>query len=51
MIYSIYFVLVYIDFGKISIFATEITSISIIIIYRSYNNQVLIHLIKWFIIN
>jgi hypothetical protein len=46
IIYSIYLVLIYIDFGKIGIFVTEITSIPVIIIYRSHNNQVPIHLIK-----
>jgi hypothetical protein len=51
MVYGICFVLICIDFGKISIFVTEITSVPVIIICRSYNNQVLIHLIKWFIIN
>jgi hypothetical protein len=51
MVYSIYLVLVYIDFSKVGIFVTEITSIPVIIIYRSHNNQVLIHLIKRFIIN
>jgi hypothetical protein len=46
MIYGICFVLVYIDFSKVGIFATEMASIPVIIICRSYNNQVLIHLIK-----
>jgi hypothetical protein len=46
IIHSIYLVFIYIDFGKIGIFVTEITSILIIIICRSYNNQVLIYLIK-----
>jgi hypothetical protein len=51
MVYSICLVLVYIDFGKIGIFATEIASVPITIICRNYNNQVLIHLIKWFTIS
>jgi hypothetical protein len=46
MIYGIYLVLVYINFGKINIFITEIAGVPITIICRSYNNQVLIHLIK-----
>jgi hypothetical protein len=46
IIYSICIVLVYIDFNKIGIFVTKITSIPVIIICRSYNNQVLIYLIK-----
>jgi hypothetical protein len=50
MVHGIYLVLVYIDFGKISIFITEIAGIPIIIICRSYNNQVLIYFIKWFTI-
>jgi hypothetical protein len=51
MVHNIYLVLAYIDFGKIGIFATEITGIPVTIIYRNHNNQVLIHLIKWFIIS
>jgi hypothetical protein len=51
IIYSIYLVLIYIDFGKIGIFVTEMASVPVIIICRSYNNQVLIHLIKWFTIS
>jgi hypothetical protein len=51
MIHSIYLVLTYIDFGKVNIFVTEIASIPVTIIYKSYNNQVPIHLIKWFIIS
>jgi hypothetical protein len=51
MIHSICLVLACIDFGKIGIFVTEITSIPVIIIYRSYNNQVLIYFIKWFTIS
>jgi hypothetical protein len=46
MIYSIYLVLIYIDFSKIGIFVTEIASVPVIIICKSYNNQVLIYLIK-----
>jgi hypothetical protein len=46
MIYSICFVFIYIDFSKIGIFVTEIAGVPVIIIYRSYNNQVLIYLIK-----
>jgi hypothetical protein len=46
MIHSICLVLVYIDFGKVGIFATEIAGVPVIIICRSYNNQVLIHFIK-----
>jgi hypothetical protein len=46
IVYSIYLVLIYIDFSKINIFAIEIAGIPVIIIYKSYNNQVLIHLIK-----
>jgi hypothetical protein len=46
MVHGIYFVLVYIDFGKIGIFVTEIAGIPITIICRNNNNQVLIHLIK-----
>jgi hypothetical protein len=51
IVYSIYFVLVYIDFGKIGIFAIEIASIPVTIICRSHNNQVPIHFIKQFIIS
>jgi hypothetical protein len=46
MVYGICFVFVYIDFGKIGIFAIKIIGIPVTIIYRNYNNQVLIHLIK-----
>jgi hypothetical protein len=46
IIHGIYLVLIYIDFGKIGIFVTEIAGVPVIIIYRNYNNQVLIHLIK-----
>jgi hypothetical protein len=46
MVYGICFILAHIDFGKIGIFATEIAGILVTIICRSYNNQVLIHLIK-----
>jgi hypothetical protein len=51
IIYGICLVLIYIDFGKIGIFITEIAGVPITIICRSYNNQVLIHLIKWFTIS
>jgi hypothetical protein len=51
IVYGIYLVLVYIDFGKIGIFATEMAGVPVIIICRSHNNQVLIYLIKWFIIS
>jgi hypothetical protein len=51
MIHGIYLVLVCIDFGKVGIFVTEMASIPVTIICRSYNNQVLIHLIKWFTIS
>jgi hypothetical protein len=51
IIYGIYLVLAYIDFGKVGIFVTEIAGIPVTIICRSYNNQVPIHLIKWFIIS
>jgi hypothetical protein len=51
IIYGICLVLAYINFSKISIFVTEITSVPVIIICRSYNNQVLIHFIKWFTIS
>jgi hypothetical protein len=46
IIHGIYFVLVYIDFGKVGIFVTEMAGIPVTIIYKSYNNQVLIYLIK-----
>jgi hypothetical protein len=46
IIYSICLILIYIDFGKISIFVTEIAGVPVTIICRSYNNQVLIYLIK-----
>jgi hypothetical protein len=46
IVYSIYLVFVYIDFGKVGIFATEMAGVPITIICRSYNNQVLIYLIK-----
>jgi hypothetical protein len=46
MVHGICFVLICIDFSKVSIFVTEIASVLVTIIYRSYNNQVLIHLIK-----
>jgi hypothetical protein len=46
MVHSICFILAYIDFDKVGIFVTEITSVPVIIICRSHNNQVLIHLIK-----
>jgi hypothetical protein len=51
IVYSIYLVFVYIDFGKIDIFITKIAGVPVTIIYRSYNNQVLIYFIKWFIIS
>jgi hypothetical protein len=51
MVHGICFVFVYIDFGKIGIFAIEIVGVPVTIICRSYNNQVLIHLIKWFTIS
>jgi hypothetical protein len=51
IVYSICLVLVYINPSKINIFVLEITSISITIIYRSYNNQVPIYFIKQFIIS
>jgi hypothetical protein len=51
MIYSIYFVFVYLDLSKIGVFVIEIAGVSIIIIYKSYNNQVLIYFIKRFIIS
>jgi hypothetical protein len=51
IIHGICLVLVYVDFGKIGIFVTEIAGVPVIIICRSYNNQVLIHLIKWFTIS
>jgi hypothetical protein len=51
IIHGICLVLAYINFSKISIFVTEITSVPVIIICRSYNNQVLIHFIKWFTIS
>jgi hypothetical protein len=51
IIHGIYLVFAYIDLGKISVFVTEITSVSITIIYKSHNNQVLIYLIKRFIIS
>jgi hypothetical protein len=50
IIYSIYLVLVCIDFGKVGIFVIEIAGVPVTIICRSHNNQVLIHLIKWFTI-
>jgi hypothetical protein len=46
MVHGICLVLAYIDFSKVGIFVTEIAGIPVIIISRSYNNQVLIHLIK-----
>jgi hypothetical protein len=46
IVYNICFVFACVDFGKIGIFATEIAGIPVTIICRSYNNQVLIHLIK-----
>jgi uncharacterized membrane protein YuzA (DUF378 family) len=46
MIYGICLVFVCVDFGKVGIFVTEITSVPVTIIYRSYNNQVPIYLIK-----
>jgi hypothetical protein len=46
IIHGICLVFIYVDFSKIGIFAIEITSVPVIIICRSYNNQVLIHLIK-----
>jgi hypothetical protein len=51
MVHGICFVLVCVDFGKISIFVTKMAGISVTIICRSYNNQVLIYLIKWFTIS
>jgi hypothetical protein len=51
MVHGIYFVFIYIDFGKVGIFITEITSVPFTIICRSHNNQVLIYLIKWFTIS
>jgi hypothetical protein len=46
IVYGIYLILAYIDFGKIDIFVIEIAGIPVTIIYKSHNNQVLIHLIK-----
>jgi hypothetical protein len=46
MVHGIYLVLICIDFGKISIFVIEMAGVPVTIIYRSHNNQVLIHLIK-----
>jgi hypothetical protein len=46
IVHGIYLILVYIDFGKVGIFATEMAGVPVTIIYRSYNNQVPIHLIK-----
>jgi hypothetical protein len=51
IVHGIYLVLAYIDFSKIGIFVTEIAGIPVTIICRSYNNQVLIYLIKWFTIS
>jgi hypothetical protein len=51
IVHGIYLVFAYIDFGKIGIFATKIAGIPVTIIYKSHNNQVLIHLIKWFTIS
>jgi hypothetical protein len=38
IIHGIYLILIYINFGKISIFVTEIAGIPVTIIYRNYNN-------------
>jgi hypothetical protein len=46
IVYNICFVLVCIDFSKVGIFVTEMASIPVTIICRSYNNQVPIYLIK-----
>jgi hypothetical protein len=46
MVHGICLVLAYVDFGKVGIFATEMAGVPVIIIYRSHNNQVPIHLIK-----
>jgi hypothetical protein len=51
IIYGICFILICIDLGKVSIFATERAGVFVTIMCRSHNNQVLIHLIKWFIIS
>jgi hypothetical protein len=51
IVHGICLVFVCIDFGKIGIFAIEMAGIPVTIICRSYNNQVLIYLIKWFTIS
>jgi hypothetical protein len=51
IVHGICLVLAYVDFGKVGIFATEMAGVPVTIIYRSHNNQVLIHLIKWFTIS
>jgi hypothetical protein len=46
IVHGICFIFVCIDLSKIDVFVTEIASVSVIIICMSYNDQVLIYLIK-----